>query len=147
MAADNVKSFLGTGWAFPPTFIKNEAQTDNPAYVTMISEEKDIYESINIILSTTPGERIMQPEFGCDLNRLAFEINDSTLIAAFDHLIYNALLNFEPRVNYIDTQILDRTELDGVLHLQINFTIISTNTRHNIVYPFYLQGEGTNVSA
>ena len=137
---DEVKSFLGTGWGFPPTFIKN------PAQVQMQSDEKDIYESIYLILSTTPGERIMQPEFGCDLKRLAFEINDSTLIATFDHLIYHALLNFEPRVNYIDTRIIDRNELDGVLHLQVNFKIIITNTRHNIVFPFYLQGEGTNVS-
>ena len=114
--------------------------------VQMVSDEKDIKESIFIILSTTPGERIMQPEFGCDLKRLAFEINDSTLIATFNHLIYHALLNFEPRVNYIDTHIINRNELDGVLHLQINFKIITTNTRHNIVFPFYLQGEGTNVS-
>lgn len=139
--ADEVRSFLGTGWSFPPTFVKN------PQQVQMQSEEKDIYESIFILLSTTPGERIMQPEFGCDLKRLAFEINDSTLIATIDHLIYHALLNFEPRVNYIDTRIIDRNELDGVLHLEVNFTIITTNTRHNIVYPFYLQGEGTNVSA
>lgn len=139
--ADEVRSFLGTGWSFPPTFVKNSPQ------VQMQSEEKDIYESIFILLSTTPGERIMQPEFGCDLKRLAFEINDSTLIATIDHLIYHALLNFEPRVNYIDTRIIDRNELDGVLHLEVNFTIITTNTRHNIVYPFYLQGEGTNVSA
>jgi uncharacterized protein len=139
--AEKPKSFLGTGWAFPPTFVKQPI----PA-VLMVSDVVDIHESIYLILSTIPGERIMQPEFGCDLNRLAFEINDSTLIAAFDHLIYNALLNFEPRVNYIDTQIMERDELDGILYLQVNFTIITTNTRHNIVYPFYLSGEGTNVS-
>jgi phage baseplate assembly protein W len=137
---DEVQSFLGAGWGFPPAF------TRSPDMVQMVSDEKDIKESIFIILSTTPGERIMQPEFGCDLKRLAFEINDSTLIATFNHLIYHALLNFEPRVNYIDTHIIDRNELDGILHLQINFKIITTNTRHNIVFPFYLQGEGTNVS-
>ena len=136
---DHVESFLGTGWSFPPTFNKEFHR------LQMVSEVQDIYQSIFIILSTTPGERIMQPEFGCDLKRLTFEINDSTLIATFDHLIYHALLNFEPRVNYIDTKIINRDELDGVLHLQINFTIITTNTRHNIVFPFYLQGEGTNV--
>jgi phage baseplate assembly protein W len=137
---DALQSFLGTGWGFPPRFTKT------PDTVQMVSDESDIKESIFLILSTTPGERIMQPEFGCDLKRLAFEINDSTLIATFEHLIYHALLNFEPRVNYIDTRIIDRNELDGVLHLQVNFTIITTNTRHNIVFPFYLQGEGTNVS-
>ncbi len=138
---DKVQSFLGTGWGFPPLFIKK------PDIVKMVSNEEDIKESIFIILSTTPGERIMQPEFGCDLKRLAFEINDSTLIATFDHIIYHALLNFEPRVNYINTEIINRDELDGTLYLQINFKIIITNTRHNIVFPFYLQGEGTNVPA
>jgi len=56
------------------------------------------------------------------------------------------LLNFEPRVNFIDAKIIDRDELDGVLHIQVNYKIIITNTRHNIVFPFYLQGEGTNVT-
>ncbi|OCX53149.1 hypothetical protein BEL04_02200 [Mucilaginibacter sp. PPCGB 2223] len=137
---DDIQSFLGTGWSFPPAFTKS------PEMVRMVSDEKDIAQSLHIILNTTPGERIMQPEFGCDLKRLAFEINDSTLIANFNHIIYHALLNFEPRVNFIDAKIIDRDELDGVLHIQVNYKIIITNTRHNIVFPFYLQGEGTNVS-
>lgn len=137
---DAEKSFLGTGWSFPPAFTKE------PAQVQMVSDAKDIEQSIHIILNTTPGERIMQPEFGCDLKRLVFEINDSTLIATFNHIIYHALLNFEPRINNITTEILEREELNGVLYLQINYQIITTNTRHNIIYPFYLHGEGTNVN-
>jgi len=138
--ADELRSFLGTGWSFPPTFTKS---TDT---VQMVADVQDIEQSLLIILSTIPGERIMRPEFGCDLKRLVFETNDSTLIASFNHIIYHALLNFEPRVNFIETVILDRDELDGVLQLQVHFSIITTNTRHNIVFPFYLQGEGTNVS-
>ncbi|WP_448699244.1 GPW/gp25 family protein [Mucilaginibacter sp. AW1-3] len=137
---EDIQSFLGTGWAFPPTFTKS------PEMVRMVSDEKDIEQSLHIILNTTPGERIMQPEFGCDLKRLAFEINDSTLIANFNHIIYHALLNFEPRVTFIEAIIVNRDELDGVLHIQVDYKIIITNTRHNIVFPFYLQGEGTNVS-
>jgi len=112
----------------------------------MVSNVQDIEQSLLIILSTIPGERLMRPEFGCDLKRLVFEINDSTLIANFNHIIYHALLNFEPRVNFIEAIIINRDELDGVLQVQVNFEIITTNTRHNIVFPFYLQGEGTNVS-
>ncbi|WP_179412975.1 GPW/gp25 family protein [Mucilaginibacter sp. E4BP6] len=138
--ADELQSFLGTGWSFPPTFTKS---TD---MVQMVSNVQDIEQSLLIILSTIPGERLMRPEFGCDLKRLVFEINDSTLIANFNHIIYHALLNFEPRVNFIEAIIINRDELDGVLQVQVNFEIITTNTRHNIVFPFYLQGEGTNVS-
>ena len=138
--AEDIQSFLGTGWSFPPAFTKS------PEMTRMVSDLKDIEQSLYIILSTTPGERIMQPEFGCDLKRLAFEINDSTLIANINHLIYHALLNFEPRVNFIEAKIVNREELDGVLHIEVNYKVIITNTRHNIVFPFYLQGEGTNVS-
>jgi phage baseplate assembly protein W len=136
---NEVKSFLGTGWSFPPEFSKvgNSVQ--------MVADIADIEDSIRIILSTTPGERIMQPEFGCDLKRLVFETIDSTLLASLDHLIYHALLNFEPRITFLNTEVLNLDSPDGRLMIQVNFKVIITNTRHNIVFPFYLL-EGTNVS-
>lgn len=137
--AEEIQSFLGTGWSFPPFFDKSTYA------VQMVSDITDIEESIRILLSTTPGERIMQPEFGCNLKLLIFEKTDSTLIARLNHIIYHALLNFEPRVTFIDTEVLTRDDLDGILSIQVNFRVIITNTRHNIVFPFYLL-EGTNVS-
>ncbi len=137
---NEVKSFLGTGWSFPPDFNR----IDNS--VQMVSDVLDIEDSIRIILSTTPGERIMQPEFGCDLKRLVFETIDSTLLASLDHLIYHALLNFEPRITFLNTEVLNMDSHDGQLLIQINFKVIITNSRHNIVFPFYLL-EGTNVSS
>lgn len=133
-----LQSFLGTGWSFPPDFDK---QGKN---VRMVSDEQDIAESIHILLNTTPGERIMRPEYGCDLKRFVFEKQDSTFITGLNHLIYHALLNFEPRVNFIDAVVVNRDDLDGVLYIQVNYSIIITNTRHNIVFPFYLL-EGTNI--
>lgn len=133
-----LKSFLGTGWSFPPKFTKEGKN------ITMVSDEQDIAESIHILLSTEPGERIMRPEYGCNLRKFVFERHDSNFINGLNHLIYYALLNFEPRVNFIDANVISRNELDGILHLQVNYTIIITNTRHNIVFPFYLL-EGTNL--
>jgi uncharacterized protein len=111
----------------------------------MSTEEEDIRESLFIILGTTPGERIMQPEFGCNLKRLVFERIDSALVNDLNDLIYQALLRFEPRVNFITAEIVHRNELDGILQISVHYDIIITNTRHNIVFPFYLI-EGTNVS-
>ena len=133
-----IKSFLGTGWTFPPAFDKLSFSN------AMSSNETDIHESLLIILSTTPGERLMQTEFGCDLKRLVFEKIDSSLINNLNDIIYYALLRFEPRINFESVEILNRNELDGILHIVVNYTIIITNTRHNIVFPFYLL-EGTNV--
>jgi phage baseplate assembly protein W len=133
------QSFLGTGWGFPLSFDKvNQV-------VRMVSDAQDIAESIRLILNTTPGERIMQPTFGCNLSRLVFENVDSALVAELNHIVYHALLDFEPRVNFIGAAIRDRKELDGILHIEIQYSIVATNTRHNLVFPFYLWGEGTNV--
>ncbi len=134
-----IQSFLGKGWSFPPAFDKVNHQ------VRMVSDAADIAESIRIILSTTPGERLMQPQFGCNLKRLAFEPVDSSFVAELNHLIYHALLDYEPRVNFISAEVTEQDEPKGIIRITIHYSIISTNTRHNIVFPFYLL-EGTNVS-
>ena len=135
----NKPSFLGTGWGFPPFFDRVNH------VVRLVSDAEDIAESIRTILNTTPGERIMQPTFGCHLSRLVFEKIDAAMIAELNHMVYHALLDFEPRVNFISATMLDREELDGILHIAIDYSIVMTNTRHNLVFPFYLLGEGTNV--
>jgi phage baseplate assembly protein W len=133
-----INTFLGRGWSFPPSFdrINNANQ--------MASDLTDIEESIRIILGTTPGERMMQPQFGCHLNRVVFEQISSNLVMEINHVIGNALLNFEPRIKFLQAIFLDEANLEGVVHIRIDYSIITTNTRHNIVYPFYI-AEGTNV--
>ncbi|WPQ60889.1 GPW/gp25 family protein [Chitinophaga sancti] len=134
-----IQSFLGTGWSFPPSFDKVGRTA------IMVSDIADIEESIRIILSTIPGERLMQPTFGCDLNKLVFENFASSLMGEMKHMIYYALLNYEPRVKDVNIELLSRDELKGILHIQLNYTVIITNTRHNLVYPFYFL-EGTSLT-
>ncbi|WP_158800354.1 GPW/gp25 family protein [Pedobacter sp. L105] len=133
------KAFLGRGWSFPPSFdrINNANQ--------MSSGLTDIEESIRIILGTTPGERIMQPKFGCDIKKMVFEQLSTNLITQINHIIAHALLNFEPRIMFIQAELLEQANTEGMVHMRIDYSVITTNTRHNIVYPFYL-AEGTNVS-
>lgn len=133
-----LKSFLGTGWKFPPAFDKETKQ------VALSSDEIDISESLQILLRTEPGERIMRPDYGCNMRKFIFERHDATFITGLNHTISRAILNFEPRVDFIDAKVLKSNELDGVLHIEVNYRIIITNTRHNIVFPFYLL-EGTNL--
>lgn len=137
--ASSKASFLGTGWGFPPSFDRASHR------VRLVSDAADIAESIHLILATTPGERVMQPTFGCHLSRLVFEKIDSAMIAELNHLIYHALLDFEPRVNFLSADVLDREELDGAIHISVHYSIVITNTRHNLVFPYYLRGEGTNI--
>ena len=135
MVADT--SFLGTGWSFPPEFSRRGT-------VHMVSAEEDIRQSLTILLGTTPGERVMQPSFGCGVKMQVFEsINESTITVLKD-VIWRAILFFEPRVTVDMIQSDSSHAQEGRLEFNIHYTIISTNTRHNIVYPYYFR-EGSDV--
>jgi phage baseplate assembly protein W len=132
------KSFLGTGWSFPPEF------NDTSKEVLTVSAEDDIQQSLYILFSTTPGERVMQPSYGCDLRSMVFENITENTITAIKDIIERAILFFEPRIdlNFID---LDKENIEqGVLNILVDYTVRTTNTRSNMVYPFYFQ-EGTNI--
>lgn len=126
-------SFWGTGWAFPPSFNQQTGE------VEMVSAEADILQSLHIILSTQPGERLMQPTFGCELSQFLFEDIRQGLITSLRSVVADALLYHETRIK------VDRIDVDaspsevGLLLISIDYTIRQTNTRSNLVYPFYLQ--------
>ena len=131
-------SFLGTGWSFPPRF---EKRTNK---VALVSDEEDIKESLMILLSTRPGERVMNPLYGCNLDDLLFAPLNLTLKTYVADLIETAVLYFEPRIDLDKVQINENNDLEGELLIELNYRIRSTNTRRNLVYPFY-RGEATDI--
>lgn len=141
MADNQDKSFLGTGWGFPPQFERN----DGVLQLQTVSLEADIKESLAILLATSPGERVMQPTYGCGLKGMVFENIDESAITELKDLIERAILFFETRINLDDIYIDTESVYDGLINIHIEYTIRSINTRSNIVYPFYFQ-EGTQVS-
>lgn len=131
-------SFLGTGWSFPPAFDPRSKQA------VMVSGLEDIEQSLRILLSTTPGERVMQPAYGCGLRRMVFEVvNDSTLTALKD-LVAKAVLFFEVRITLERVEVDASRVFEGVIFLHLHYTVRSTNSRSNLVYPFYFR-EGSGV--
>lgn len=126
------KSFLGVGWKFPPSFDKEHGS------IMLVSEEEDIKESLFILLSTKPGERVMQPEYGCDLNKLLFESIDATLINQIKSMIKKSILYFEPRIDLDEVEIAPDPNNDGILLINVHYTIRKTNNRANMVYPYYI---------
>ena len=134
----NDRSFLGTGWSFPPTFRRSTHSVD------VFTQEDDIKSSLEILLSTRVGERVMQPKFGCNMDRLLFEPLDTSLQAYMKDLIRTAILYFEPRI-ILDNVVLEPVADEGKINVRIEFTVATTNTRNNFVYPFYLN-EGIEIS-
>lgn len=127
------KSFLGVGWAFPPTFTKT------PCRVETVSDELDIEQSLKILLSTRHGERVMQPEYGCNLDVLLFEPINTSLITFVKDLIEKAILYHEPRIELKKIDIVTDQAMEGLLLIQLDYLVRSTNSRYNLVYPFYLK--------
>ena len=124
--------FLGQGWGFPPDFSLKQRS------VKMVSEEQDINESLIILFSTQFGERIMQHNYGCNLQSLVFEKFDTTAITLLKSTIETAIIYHEPRIKLIKIEAIDTIREDGSILLDIQFMIRTTNTRTNMIYPFYL---------
>ena len=126
------KSFLGRGWAFPPGF-----SLENKTSLT-VSEKEDIQQSLIILLSTRFGERIMQPQFGCDLHSVIFEKADKSTITYLRDAIESAILYHEPRIRLLDIQVGPAPDQEEQILIDIIYLIRATNTRSNLVYPYYL---------
>ena len=137
---DYSKAFLGVGWSFPPAFHKHGDTLE----IKMVTEEVDIGESLRILLSTRPGERVMQPDYGCGLHTMVFESLDESTVTELKDIIERAVLFYEPRITLEGVDVNAEDELEGRLKIQLNYTVRKTNTRSNIVYPFYYL-EGSQV--
>ena len=125
------KSFLGRGWSFPPEFNRESKA------VKMLEDEEDIRSSLHILLSTRPGERVMVPGYGCNLDELLFSPLNLTIETYVVDLIRTAILYYEPRIDVNKIEIDQTDEFYGVLLIRIDYTIRVTNSRMNMVYPFY----------
>ncbi|WP_428741370.1 GPW/gp25 family protein [Tenacibaculum sp.] len=136
---ENKKAFLGIGWGFPPEFSEDLSE------VVMISDEEDIKSSLEILLTTRLGERVMLPNYGCSLQELLFERLDRTLITYTKELIETAILYHEPRIDVIRIDVSETDPLEGMLIIKIEYRIRATNSRTNVVFPFY-KGEGTDIN-
>lgn len=135
---ENNKSFLGLGWTFPPTF------DNRTGLLKMLSSEEDIDSSLEILLSTKQGERIMHPNFGCNLEELLFNPLDRTLITYISDLIKTAILYYEPRIDVQKIDIYEDDIINGKIIIDVEYLVRATNSRKNKVFPFY-KDEGIEI--
>jgi len=146
-------AFLGTGWSFPPRFDPRTKQ------LLVSKGVLDIEESLRILMGTQPGERVMQPAYGCGLRPFVFEIIDDQTLRQIADIVTRAVLFYEPRVtlNGIDTELVvndpgqaPNAGVDALkkfagsmILLKLDYTVRTTNARNNMVYPLYLK-QATN---
>jgi hypothetical protein len=122
-------SFLGTGWAFPPRFT-----TSN---VAMVADEDDIHESLIILFGTAAGERLFTPKYGLDMHAMLFEPMSTTMRTLLLDRVRTALLVHEPRIRVLTLAVDSPDPASGQLNIRLDYEVRATNSRYNLVYPFY----------
>lgn len=126
------RSMLGKGWSFP-------VNIDHLTGIISSQEEKDIRESIEIILGTSKGERIMNPDFGCGIHDYVFETMNTFTAGMIEESVREALSRWEPRIDVMDLSVVFDESDQGRLLINIGYLIRTTNRELNLVYPFYLK--------
>ncbi|HOU12875.1 MAG TPA: GPW/gp25 family protein [Anaerolineae bacterium] len=128
------KEFLGQGLAFP-------LQVNARGEIALVSGDRDIEQSIGIILGTRPGERVMRPEFGCRASELLFEPRNSATETLMQQYVEEALHRWEPRIDVQWVRVLADNTQDGAVVVEVNYLVKATHDQRSIVYPFFLVGE------
>ena len=126
------ESFLGSGWRFP-------VAVDAAGRVAESAYEASIREAIWIVLGTSPGERLMRPDFGCGLHELVFAPGNATTIGTVMQRVREALIRWEPRIDVLAVEVLTDRAAPAELRISIDYRVRTTNNQFNLVYPFYLE--------
>ena len=132
----NSSEFLGKGFAFP---LGVDPVTGR---MKMAEYEEDIRQAVYIILMTRKGERVMRPEFGCDIHNYSFSGADYESLSGIEESVREALILWEPRIT--DVEVNAYAAEAGKLNIEIGYVVRSTNNPYNLVYPFYIN-EGLEV--
>lgn len=125
------QEFLGTGWKYP-------IQLDQHGDFALSRYEQSIQEAIWTILSIAPGERLMRPDFGCRIHELVFAPNDAATIGLARFYVEDALRRWEPRIELIQVKVEVDSGKPEELLISISYQVRTTDSRFNMVYPFYL---------
>jgi Bacteriophage baseplate protein W len=123
--------FIGRGWAFP-------IRTDPTGQVALVSREREIEESMRLILGTAPGERPMRPEFGCAIHDYVFAGADAATAGLIAAEVRASLRRWEPRIDVHDVSVSFDSDDPSTLYIDIRYTIGNTNDPRNLVFPFYV---------
>lgn len=129
------KEFLGKGWKFP-------VNVDGKGQIAMSEHKQDIREAIRVILSTSKGERVMRPDFGCGIHDFVFASIDTSTLTLIEHSVRESLTLWEPRIEVMSVKVSTEKINEGKLMINIDYKVRTTNNPFSLVHPFYLtEGE------
>ena len=125
------QEIVGRGWVFPP-------RIDPQGGIALTSERSELDQSIQVILTTSPGQRVMRTNFGCRLQELVFAPNNSHTAAQARRFVEEALGMWEPRINVLRVDVHPDPVEDHHMLIEIEYEVKANHDRRSLVYPFYL---------
>jgi hypothetical protein len=125
------EGFLGQGWRFPVAL-------DAQGRIAMSSGEEKIRQSLELILSTSPGERVMLPDFGCSIHERVFTLVEGATMGQLMDDITRALSQWEHRIDVLEVRVAPSPDDPALLLIHVDYAVRSTNSRFNLVFPFYV---------
>jgi uncharacterized protein len=128
---DRDPSFVGRGFSWP-------MEVDHTGSIRLTDTAEDIERSMRIVLMTAPGERVMRPRFGCDIWDLLFEPVTPNLLGLIASAVYEALGQWEPRVQVDEVVPVPDVDDGGLVRVTVTYHVKATNDRRNLVFPFYV---------
>jgi phage baseplate assembly protein W len=130
MANMNTADILGAGWAFP-------VSVDARGRVALARQKEDVDQAIRMILLTPKGQRVMRPEFGCQIHDLIFAPNDATTFGLAAYYVEEALAFWEPRIRVQSVVVVPDPADAARLLITIEYEIKATYDQRTLVFPFY----------
>jgi phage baseplate assembly protein W len=111
--------------------------------IEMVEESASIRQAILLLLSTIPGERVMRPDYGCDIYRLIFSPNDDTTAGLAIYYVRRALERWEPRIQIIRIDADRSPEAPELLEVIIEYRVVASQQLQILPFSINLAGEET----
>jgi len=124
------EEFIGAGWAFP-------MRTDATGSIALVSHDREIEESIRLIVGTAPGERPMRPEYGCAIHDYVFATIDPDIAGRISSEVRSSLVRWEPRIEVQGVDVTVDPQEQTLVYIDIRYSVGDTNDPRNLVFPFY----------
>ncbi|MFI6764913.1 GPW/gp25 family protein [Streptomyces sp. NPDC050355] len=125
------EQFVGAGWAFP-------LRTDAGGGIALARREREVEESIRLVLATAPGERPMRPEFGCAVHDMVFAPVNEATAGRIRYEVRSSLDRWEPRIEVQDVEVSPAPDDPSVLFIDVRYSVRGTNNPRSLVFPFYV---------
>ncbi|MFC6631815.1 GPW/gp25 family protein [Microbulbifer taiwanensis] len=137
----HTRGFLGTGWNYSLQPLHPAGigiGLDGDGCIAEVGGDQVVHQSIWLILGTAIGERVSRPEFGCAIHDLVFAPINAATLGQMEQAVREALEIWEPRIDLLGVRAEPSQEIAGAVTIAVHYLIRETNSRFNMVYPFYL---------